>query len=67
MEKKTGSVAQYLAGLPPPRRAVLKKLRALLKRRVPRGYRESMAYLAIYRKSREGTASMRKARGSRKA
>lgn len=38
------TVAQYLASLPPERRAVLTKVRAAVKRALPKGYKESMGY-----------------------
>jgi len=38
------TVDAYIDGLPEDRRPVVKKLRALLKRRVPKGYREAMGY-----------------------
>jgi uncharacterized protein YdhG (YjbR/CyaY superfamily) len=47
--KPTGAatVAEYLAALPEDRRAPLAKLRAFLKKRVPKGYREGMLWDAI--------------------
>jgi len=47
MKSEAGAVADYIAGLPEERRAAVKKLRALLKRRMPKGYRESMMWGAI--------------------
>ena len=41
------TVAEYVAGLPDDRRATISKLRALLNRRMPKGYRESMGFGAI--------------------
>ena len=41
------SVQEYLDGLPAERRAVLSKLRALIRRRIPKGYQESIALGAI--------------------
>lgn len=38
------TVAQYLASLPPERRAVMTKVRAAVKRAMPKGYKESMGY-----------------------
>lgn len=42
MQSKAATVDAYIAGLPEDRRPVVKKLRALLKRQVPKGYREGM-------------------------
>jgi Domain of unknown function (DU1801) len=44
MQSKAATVDAYIAGLPEDRRPVVKKLRALLKRRVPKGYREGMGW-----------------------
>jgi hypothetical protein len=44
---RTPTVAQYIAGLPEDRRAMITKLRSLLNRRMPKGYRESMMWGAI--------------------
>lgn len=44
---RTRTVAQYVAGLPPDRRSIVRKLRALLNRRIPEGYRESFLFGAI--------------------
>lgn len=41
------TVAGYIAALPEDRRAIIRTLRALLNRRIPKGYRESMAWGAI--------------------
>lgn len=38
------TVSQYLASLPPDRRAVMAKVRAAVKRAMPQGYKESMGY-----------------------
>lgn len=38
------TVAQYLASLPPERRMVMAKVRAAVKRAMPKGYKESMGY-----------------------
>ena len=38
------TVAQYLASLPPERRTVMTKVRAVVKRAMPKGYKESMGY-----------------------
>lgn len=38
------TVAQYLASLPPERRAIMTKVRAAVKRAMPKGYKESMGY-----------------------
>jgi hypothetical protein len=40
-------VAEYVAGLPEDRRATVAKLRALLNRRMPKGYCEGMSFGAI--------------------
>ena len=44
MQSKAATVDAYIAGLPEDRRPVVKKLRALLKRQVPKGYREGMGW-----------------------
>ncbi len=44
---KPATVAEYIAGLPEDRRRIVSKVRSLLKRRVPKGYRESMLWGAI--------------------
>jgi len=41
------TVAEYIAGLPEDRRATVTKLRALLNRRMPKGYCEGMTWGAI--------------------
>ncbi|MDP1889980.1 MAG: DUF1801 domain-containing protein [Gemmatimonadaceae bacterium] len=38
------TVAQYLASLPAERRTVVAKVRATVKRAIPKGYKESMGY-----------------------
>lgn len=38
------TVPQYLASLPPERRAVVAKVRAAVRRAMPKGYTETMAY-----------------------
>lgn len=38
------TVAQYLASLPAERRTVMAKVRAAVKRAMPKGYKESMGY-----------------------
>ena len=38
------TVAQYLASLPPERRAVMAKVRTAVKRAMPKGYKESVGY-----------------------
>ena len=47
MKSSAATVDQYLRSLPEDRRAVLSKLRALIKRRIPRGYQESLLWGAI--------------------
>jgi hypothetical protein len=44
MKSRASTVDGYIASLPEDRRPVVKKIRALLKRRVPKGYRESMGW-----------------------
>ena len=44
---KPATVAEYIAGLPEDRRRIISKVRGLLKRRVPKGYQESMLWGAI--------------------
>lgn len=41
------TVEEYLESLPEERRAVLSKLRALIKRRIPRGFEESLLWGTI--------------------
>lgn len=38
------TVTQYLASLPPERRAVMAKVRAAVKRAMPKGYKETMGF-----------------------
>jgi hypothetical protein len=38
------TVAEYLAGLPEDRRGVVKAVRAVLKKNLPRGYQETLRY-----------------------
>ena len=47
MKKSATTVREYLKSLPPDRRAVLSKVRALIRRRIPRGYQESLQWGAI--------------------
>jgi hypothetical protein len=47
MQSSAKTVDAYIGGLPQERRPVVRKVRALLKRRVPKGYRESMGYGVI--------------------
>jgi hypothetical protein len=47
MQGGPGTVKEYIASLPEDRRGVVAKLRALLKRRMPKGYRESMLWGGI--------------------
>ena len=44
---KGAGVREYLDGFPAERRAVLSKLRALIRRRIPKGYQESLEWGAI--------------------
>src|ERR1700730_15038809 len=44
MRTDATTVAEYIASLPEDRRRAVKKVRALLKGRVPNGYRESMQW-----------------------
>lgn len=44
VQSAASTVAQYLASLPPERRAVMTKVRAAVKRAMPKGYQESMGY-----------------------
>ncbi|MDQ2970706.1 MAG: DUF1801 domain-containing protein [Acidobacteriota bacterium] len=44
---KPATVAEYIADLPEDRRRIISKVRGLLKRRVPKGYQESMLWGAI--------------------
>lgn len=47
VQSSTATVAQYLASLPPDRRAVMARVRAAVKRAMPRGYKESMGFGVI--------------------
>lgn len=47
MQSQADTVDEYIESLPEDRRAAISKLRALLRRRVPKGYRESMIWGAI--------------------
>src|SRR5713101_286738 len=47
MKSSAATVEEYLRSLPDDRRAVLSKLRALIKRRIPKGYEESLLWGAI--------------------
>lgn len=38
------TVAAYLAGLPPDRRASIARIRGVIRKRLPRGYRESVSW-----------------------
>ena len=44
---KAKTVGEYLGALPPERRAVVSKLRALVKTHLPKGYQEEMNWGAI--------------------
>jgi uncharacterized protein YdhG (YjbR/CyaY superfamily) len=44
MPKKAATVAQYLAGLPPDRRAALEQVRSVILENLPKGYQESMTW-----------------------
>jgi Domain of unknown function (DU1801) len=44
MHSKAKTADDYIASLPEHRRAAVKKVRALLKRRMPKGYREMMGF-----------------------
>lgn len=44
MAARRQTVAQYLAALPADRRAVIAKVRAAVKRAMPKGYQEMMGY-----------------------
>jgi len=46
-ENKAASVTEYLNALPPERRAVVSKVRATVKKALPKGYAESMNFGAI--------------------
>jgi uncharacterized protein YdhG (YjbR/CyaY superfamily) len=46
-EPKATTVAAYLARLPPERRATVAAVRRLIKRHLPKGYREAMNWGAI--------------------
>lgn len=44
MQSKAKTADEYVASLPEERRSAVKKIRALLKRRMPKGYREVMGH-----------------------
>lgn len=44
MKSEASTPAQYLAALPPERRAVMKKLRRVLRDHLPKGFAETMGY-----------------------
>jgi uncharacterized protein YdhG (YjbR/CyaY superfamily) len=44
MQSKAQTVAQYLKDLPPDRKAALSKVRAVVKKHLPEGYKETMQY-----------------------
>lgn len=44
VQSKAASVAQYLAELPPERRAVVSKVRDMVNAHIPAGYKETMAF-----------------------
>jgi len=46
-KSKARTVAAYLGALPPAQRAVLAQVRRVIKRHLPRGYREAMNWGAI--------------------
>jgi hypothetical protein len=47
VQSKAKTVAEYLRELPEERRRVVRKLRTLVRKHLPRGYRERMAYGGI--------------------
>jgi hypothetical protein len=44
---KATTVSEYLAALPPERRAVVSKIRSLVKKHLPKGYKEGMGWGVI--------------------
>ena len=44
---KAKTVAEYLDALPPERRAVVNKVRSLVKKHLPKGYKEGMGWGVI--------------------
>ena len=44
VQSSAPTVAKYLASLPPERRAVMAKVRTVVKRVMPKGYKESMGF-----------------------
>ena len=44
MAKKTSTVAEYLAGLPPDRRAAIEQVRGVILQNLPTGYQESVTW-----------------------
>lgn len=47
MKVKASTVEEYLLGLPEDRRDVIKTLRALIRKHLPKGYQESLTYGVI--------------------
>ena len=46
-QNKARTVAEYVAALPPERRAVVSKMRAFVKKHLPKGYQEQIGFGAI--------------------
>lgn len=44
MQSKAATVDEYIQGLPPERQEVIKKLRATIKKHLPKGFKEEMSY-----------------------
>ncbi len=44
MQSKAATVAEYLAALPDDRRAAIKAIRAVIRKNLPKGYKEGMQY-----------------------
>ena len=44
MQSKATTVAEYLAELPPDRRAAISKVRAVIRKHLPKGYAEGMQF-----------------------
>jgi hypothetical protein len=46
-QNKSKTVAEYIAGLPPERRGVVRKMRSFVKKHLPKGYKEQIGFGAI--------------------
>jgi hypothetical protein len=46
-QNKSKTVAEYIAGLPPERQGVVRKMRSFVKKHMPKGYKEHIGFGAI--------------------